>query len=222
MKIKYIVAICIVSIISLGISSVTAEASCGGKKHPVSSDHSPTETNSLTMPITNADNGFSSEFINAEMQRVKTNPDNTVSINVSVPIQEVFDFLLTRVDAYSPDTRSVSFDHSNSQKPQALDEGSERITVMKNAKSLVQRLINIDAPTSFTYFTDMQKTQLEVPITYSIAHYEFTEQEDGSVTATISVVYQPKSRMTAPFVRRSFNKAMNRDFKNAERILETQ
>ncbi|MDJ0570648.1 MAG: hypothetical protein QNJ53_16605, partial [Pleurocapsa sp. MO_192.B19] len=37
-----------------------------------------------------------------------------------------------------------------------------------------------------------------------------------------AIVYQPKSRMTASFVRRSFNKAMNRDFKNAERILNSQ
>ncbi len=175
-----------------------------------------------TMPVTNANNGFNPEFINAEMQRVKTNPDHEMSINVNVPRQEVFDFLLNRVDAYSPDARSVSFDHSNSQKPQALGKGSERITVMKNGKSLVQRLIKIDTPTSFTYFTDMQKTKLEVPITYSIAHYELREQEDKSVTATISVVYQPKSRMTASLVRKSFNRAMNRDFKNAERILEKQ
>lgn len=174
------------------------------------------------MPMTKANSGFTPEFISGEMQRVKTNPDYKMSINVNAPIQEVFDFLLTRVDAYSPDAQSVSFDHSNSQKPETLGEDSERVTIMKNGKSLVQRLIKIDAPTSFTYFTDMQKTQLEVPITYSIADYEFIELEDGSVKADISVVYQPKSRMVAPLVRRSFNNAMNRDFTNAKRILEMQ
>ena len=71
-------------------------------------------------------------------------------------------------------------------------------------------------------FTDMQKTQLEVPITYSIADYEFIEQKNGNVTANISVVYQPKSLITESLVRRSFNKAMNRDFTNAKRILEGQ
>ena len=176
----------------------------------------------ITMPITNADNGLSSEFINAEMQRIKTNPDHKMSINVNAPIREVFDFLLTDVDDYSSGVRSVSFDHSNSQKSQALGEGSEGITTMKNGKSLVQRIIKIDAPNSFTYFTDMQKSQIEVPITYSIAHYEFIEEEDGSVSTVISVVYQPKSKITASFVRMNFNKAMNRDFKNAERILEAR
>ena len=102
----------------------------------------------ITIPITKANSDLSPEFISAEMLRVKTNPDYKMSINIDAPIQEVFDFLLTRVDAYSPDAQSVSFDHYNSQKPWSLGEGSERITMMKGNKSLVQRLIKIDAPAS--------------------------------------------------------------------------
>ena len=176
----------------------------------------------IVMPISQANSDFSPEFIRTEMQRVKANPDYKVSITIDAPIQEVFDFLLTRVDAYSPDARSVLFDHSNSKKIENLAEGSERITIMKGNKSLVQRLVKIDEPTSFVYFTDMQKTQLKVPITYSIADYEFIQQKNGKVIANISVVYQPKSRTVAPLVRRSFNKAMNRDFNNAKRILEME
>lgn len=74
---------------------------------------------------------FSSEFVNSEMQRVKTNPEYKMSINVNVSRQEAFDFLLVRVDAYSSDAKSVSFDHSNSTNPEALGEDSERAIMKK-------------------------------------------------------------------------------------------
>ena len=171
---------------------------------------------------THAGDEFSPGFIQKELERAKTDPDHTTNIMVRGSIDEVFTFLLERLDLFISDARRVAFDHNNAEVPGALGVGSERRTTMANQRTLVQRMLHVASPTAFAYFTDMEQSTLEVPITYSVTYYQLTKQENGAVDVRVSVVFKPKSRVIGPLVRLGFKRGMNRDFKKAAAYLNAK
>ena len=161
---------------------------------------------------------FSAEFIRAELQRAKTGPDHRVTIEVNAPIELVFDALLLRLDEFSSEVKSIRFAPSGT-KPEVIGVGSERTTVLANDKLLIQRLLEFEPPSTFAYFTDMEKSDASVPIDYSIGQYQLTQLEDGRVQAQVSVVFKPSSRLTGFIVRRALKNSLNREFEEAEKFL---
>ena len=164
---------------------------------------------------------FDGQFIAAEVARAIASPDNTVEIIVAQPIGVVFDALLSRLAEYSESISDISFDNSNSQNSEAVGVGSQRITTMDDGTRLVQRIIIFEPPNTFAYFTDMAKSTVSVPIGYSIGYYQFSELQDKTVKAEVSVAYKPSSRLTAFLVRLGFNRALSRDFQKAEEYLNS-
>lgn len=164
---------------------------------------------------------FDSSFIEREVSRADSEPDNSTTIVVRQPVELVFDALLSRLAEYSVDITSIDFDNSTADTPGTLGVGSKRITTMEDGEILVQRIVIYEPPRRFAYFTDMALSTVRVPIDYSIGHYTFTEQTDGSVEAAVSVVYKPSSRLTAFLVRIGFNRALVSDFEKAEAYLNS-
>ncbi len=162
---------------------------------------------------------YDSQFINAELERAITQPDNSVSISVEQPIQLVFDALLTQLAEFSEDIAEISFEAGNPDEPEELGVGSLRMTTMTDGRQLAQRIIVYEPPHSFAYFTDMSLSTVSVPIDYLIGHYTFSEQPNGSVDAKVSIAYQPSSRLTSIIVRLGFSRTLARDFQRAEEYL---
>lgn len=164
---------------------------------------------------------FDNAFVSTQLQRAIEKPDTQVNIQVNAPMSQVFSTLLNNVHDYSDSAVAIEFDHSNSDVLNSLGIGSERITHMEDGKILVQRILQLNEPTSFAYFTDMQKSTVDVPIAYTVGHYQLTQIDDELVEAQVSVAYQPKSRLTGFIVRRIFNSAVKKDFQKAELLLNT-
>ncbi len=165
---------------------------------------------------------FDTNFAKNEMQRAISNPDTQVSLTVSASKQRVFDALLKQVDRYSEDAISVTFDHSGSESINALGIGSVRRTEMGNGDLLFQRIIHVDEPNSFAYFTDMTLSTVNVPLDYTVGYYSLQQLSSSVVQATVSVAYQPSSRLTGFVVRRLFNRAVRQDFAKAEQYLNAE
>lgn len=164
---------------------------------------------------------YEPEFIRAEILRAEEAPDSSTAIQIDLPIESVFDALLTRLAEYTEDVSSIRFDHFGSSTPGELGVGSERITTMTNGDTLVQRIMVYQPPEEFAYFTDMTLSTVDVPIEYSVGHYRFRELADGRIEARVSVVFEPSSRLTAFLVRIGFSRALSRDFENAESYLNS-
>jgi len=164
---------------------------------------------------------YDSQFVRAELERARINPDDSTTLSVAQPIEIVFDALLTRLAEYTEDIAGISFDHGGAENTGKLGVGSLRITTMDDGTRLVQRIIAFDPPREFAYFTDMSLSSVRAPIDYSIGHYSFTEQQDGRVEALVSVAYRPSSRLTAFLVRLGFSRALSRDFRKAEDYLNS-
>ncbi|MFK7864129.1 MAG: hypothetical protein AB8B95_07900 [Pseudohongiellaceae bacterium] len=158
------------------------------------------------------------KFIQQELERVGTDPENSVTILVDAPVEFVFKFLMERLDLYTEDAVSVSFDVKGTGEISAA-VGTERTTVMASGETLVQRFLQMDAYNSYAYFTDISKSTLSVPLKYSLAKYDFVSLSSNKTQVKISVVYQPSSRLTAFIVRRLFNSAFERDFNNAATMM---
>ncbi|MFT4887196.1 MAG: hypothetical protein ACJA2Q_000187 [Pseudohongiellaceae bacterium] len=165
----------------------------------------------------NAQPSYDSVFIQAELERVVSDPENSVTISVDAPVDYVFRFLMERLDLYTNDAETITFDNSAGKGIKAA--GTERITTMKEGGTLVQRFLIMEPTSTYAYFTDISKSTLSVPLKYSLAKYEFTEIDVNKTAVKISVVYQPSSRLTGFIVRRLFNSAFERDFNNAARIM---
>lgn len=166
----------------------------------------------------NAQASYSNEFIQTELERVGRDPENSVTISVDAPTEYVFRFLMERLDIYTEDAKTITFDTSTGEGITA-SVGTERTTSMKEGGTLVQRFLIMNPSSTYAYFTDMSKSTLSVPLKYSLAKYEFTEADANTTTVKISVVYQPTSRLTGFIVRRLFNSAFERDFNNAAKIM---
>lgn len=169
-----------------------------------------------------ATENFSEQFIAAQLERAKVDPDHRVSIEVNQPVAVVFDVLLNRLADYSDDVASISFITGNEAAAGSPGVGSERITTLSNGEQLVQRLLLFDTPYRFAYFTDMNKSTVSVPMQYSIGHYALEDLGNGRTRAEISVAYAPSSRLFSLFVRAGFSRALQRDFANAEKFLNSQ
>jgi hypothetical protein len=165
---------------------------------------------------------FDADFAADEMQRALNDPDTSVSLKVTASQQQVFDALLKQLDRYSDDAVKVSFDHSGSEQPNRLGVGSIRKTEMKNGDLLFQRIIQLDEPSSFSYFTDMTISTVNVPLDYTVGYYSIKQTDSSSVEATVSVAYQPSSVLTGFIVRRVFNRAVRQDFAKAEKFLNAE
>jgi len=165
----------------------------------------------------NAQASFDSAFIDAELERVVSGPENSVTISVDAPVDYVFRFLMERLDLYTKDAETITFDTSAGEGTKGV--GTERTTTMKEGGTLVQRFLIMEPTSTYAYFTDISKSTLSVPLKYSLAKYEFTEIGANKTSVKISVVYQPSSRLTGFIVRRLFNSAFERDFNNAARIM---
>ncbi|GJM11675.1 MAG: hypothetical protein DHS20C12_00780 [Pseudohongiella sp.] len=164
---------------------------------------------------------YSEQLIDAELARARQDPDNSTTLNVFQPIELVFDALLARLAEYSEDIESIEFDNNGSDGALTLGVGSERITTMEDGKRLIQRIVVFDPPNTFAYFTDMAKSTVSAPIDYSIGYYSFSEQQDGSVEARVSMTYKPSSRLTSFLVRLGFSRALSSDFRKAEAYLNS-
>lgn len=171
-----------------------------------------------TLQTAAAQTGYDDEFIQRELERVVTDPENSVTIDVDAPVDYVFEFLMERLDLYTEDAQTVSFDSDPELKPRAR-VGTERTTVMSDGGTLVQRFLEVEPASTYAYFTDISKSTLSVPLKYSLAKYQFSETGAEKSQVTISVVYEPSSRLTAFIVRRLFNSAFERDFKGAAAIM---
>jgi uncharacterized membrane protein len=166
----------------------------------------------------NAQANYSNKFIQAELERVVSDPENSVTISVDAPADYVFKFLMERLDLYTKDAKTVTFDSERSAGIRA-SVGTERTTLMQEGGTLVQRFLIVEPSTTYAYFTDISKSTLSVPLKYSLAKYEFAEVGVTKTTVKISVVYEPSSRLTGFIVRRLFNSAFERNFNNAARIM---
>jgi len=169
-----------------------------------------------------AQQAFDKEFAASEMQRAIDKPDTRVTLKVEASQQRVFDALLKQVDRYSDDAVNVSFDHSNSEQPGSLGVGTIRKTEMENGDLLYQRIIHVNEPESFSYFTDMTLSSVSVPLDYTVGYYLLTQASTSTVQATVSVAYQPSSRLTGFLVKRLFNRAVRQDFAKAEQFLNAE
>lgn len=165
----------------------------------------------------NAQASYGDEFIQTELERVASDPDNSVIIYVDAPVDYVYRFLMERLDLYTADAEAVTFDSGDGSSQASV--GTERTTVMKKGGSLIQRFLIVEPSTTYAYFTDISKSTLSVPLKYSLAKYEFTEIDADNTTVKISVVYKPSSRLTGFIVRRLFNSVFVRDFNNAAKIM---
>ena len=160
-------------------------------------------------------------FIEEELARVETNPDQSIEISINAPLQFVFDFLSTRLNEYIADARSLEFNHTSSESSGELGKGSVRKLTMEDNDFLIQRFLQFDPPSSYAYLTDMEESTLQAPLNYSLARYEFSEPDEGKTLVRVSVVYEPSSRLLAFFVRRVFNSALRKDFQRARDIIES-
>jgi hypothetical protein len=168
--------------------------------------------------VVNAQVSYGDEFIQKELERVVSDPENCVTISVDAPVNYVYRFLLERLDLYAKDAETVTFNASGEDSIQA-SVGTERTTTMKKGGTLVQRFLIVEPPMTYAYFTDISKSTLSIPLKYSVAKYEFAEVGVKKTTVKISVVYEPSSRLTGFIVRRLFNSAFERDFNNAAKIM---
>tara|TARA_B110000208_G_scaffold98115_1_gene122622 strand:- start:7147 stop:7749 length:603 start_codon:yes stop_codon:yes gene_type:complete len=168
--------------------------------------------------VANAQASYGDEFIQTELERVVSDPENSVTISVDAPVNYVYRFLMERLDLYAKDAVTVTFNASGEGSIQA-SVGTERTTTMKKGGTLVQRFLIVEPPTTYAYFTDISKSTLSVPLKYSLTKYEFAEVGVTKTTVKISVVYEPSSRLTGFIVRRLFNSAFERDFNNAAKIM---
>lgn len=166
----------------------------------------------------NAQDSYDSEFIQAELERAERNPEKSVTISVDAPADYVFRFLMERLDLYTKDAETITFNTGTRNSIQA-SVGTERTTTMKEGGTLVQRFLIMEPSSTYAYFTDISKSTLSVPLKYSLAKYVFSQRDANTTTVKISVVYQPTSRLTGFIVRRLFNSAFERDFKNAAKIM---
>ena len=168
--------------------------------------------------VVNAQVSYGDEFIQKELERLVSDPENCVTISVDAPVNYVYRFLMERLDLYAKDAETVTFNASGEDSIQA-SVGTERTTTMKKGGTLVQRFLIVEPPMTYAYFTDISKSTLSIPLKYSVAKYEFAEVGVKKTTVKISVVYEPSSRLTGFIVRRLFNSAFERDFNNAAQIM---
>jgi len=171
--------------------------------------------------VVNAQVSYGDEFIQKELERVVSDPENCVTISVDAPVNYVYRFLMERLDLYAKDAETVTFNASGEDSIQA-SVGTERTTTMKKGGTLVQRFLIVEPPMTYAYFTDISKSTLSIPLKYSVAKYEFAEVGVKKTTVKISVVYEPSSRLTGFIVRRLFNSAFERDFNNAAKIMSNR
>ena len=165
---------------------------------------------------------ISSEFIAAELQRAETNPDQSVEILISAPIEFVFGFLSQRLDEYIADAVAVEFDHADSKTEGEIDIGSIRKITLEDSNFLVQRFLRFDPFSGYAYLTDMERSSLDAPIAYSITTYNLSSPAVNETTLRVSVVYKPTTRLLGFFVRRVFNSAFKRDFENAAQVISSE
>jgi ribosome-associated toxin RatA of RatAB toxin-antitoxin module len=176
---------------------------------------------SLSTFTISAASEFDAGFISLQLERAQKEPDHRVYLEIKLPKEEVFNALLSQLHEYSGDISSITFRHPNSSLSDNPVIGSIRISTMDNDEILAQRIISFDPPNHFAYFTDIEKSTVDVPLDYTIGHYRFIEDADGHTNVQISVVYQPSSSLTSFLVRRIFNRAMDRDFEKAEEYLNS-
>ena len=99
-------------------------------------------------------------FIEEELTRVKSNPDQSIEISINAPLQFVFDFLSTRLNEYIADARSLEFNHTSSESSGKLGKGSIRKLTMENNDFLIQQFLQFDPQFSYAYLTNMEELSL--------------------------------------------------------------
>jgi len=159
------------------------------------------------------------DFIAAELQRTRSDPDSSVSVNIAAPRDYIFNFLTTRLDEYADGAAALQFDHAGSDSMGRLGWGSLRITNMDNEETLAQRFLLFTSPAEFAYHTDMELSTLSAPLKYSVTRYSLTEIDNENTELSVTVTYQASSRLFAFIVRRAFNSALKRDFERASNII---
>tara|TARA_B100000686_G_C16539407_1_gene836627 strand:+ start:376 stop:954 length:579 start_codon:yes stop_codon:yes gene_type:complete len=160
------------------------------------------------------------EFIRQELLRIQNSPDHSVSFEIDAPREFIFQFLTHRVQDYVNNAEAITFSHVNSISEDRLGAGSIRITTMENGEELVQRFLSYDPPSTYAYFTDMEASSVNVPLSYSLAHYELTYITSEKTNLRVSVVYRSSSRLLSFFVKRAFNSALEDDFAAAAKLIE--
>ncbi len=58
--------------------------------------------------VVNAQASYDSVFIAAELERVVSDPENSVTISVDAPVDYVFRFLMERLDLYTKDAETIT------------------------------------------------------------------------------------------------------------------
>ena len=164
---------------------------------------------------------FDDSFIEEQLELLKNEPSNRVVLDIDLPIEEVFSALLSGLPNYSDDVIELRFDNSQSLKKDSIGVGSRRFSTMDNEGILVQKIVAYDPPNTFSYFTEMSRSTVSIPIDFSLGHYELSVQADGRTRAEVSALYKASSRLTGFLVRLLFNRAFEQDFKKAEAYLNS-
>jgi hypothetical protein len=159
------------------------------------------------------------ETIAAELQRATNDPDSAVEYQVDRGPQELFEFLLDKLAEYSEEVVSIDFDHSQSAEPGSLGAGSERIVHLSDGSFIVHRFLQVDPPTSFAYLTDMESSTADIPIDYSIVHYQLSEIGDEQSQMRVAATFRPSSRLLSMFIRQAFDSALEADFSKVQELL---
>jgi hypothetical protein len=161
------------------------------------------------------------DLINSELQRATTDPDSAVTFTVDRSPDEVFDFLINRLAEYSEEVVSASLDHSKSSTGE-LAMGSDRIVNLTDGSMLVHHFLQVQRPESFAYITDMSRSTADIPIDYSIVHYDLQDAGNGQTTLKVAATYKSRSSLLSMFVRMAFDSALEADFGKAQELLAAQ
>lgn len=162
------------------------------------------------------------ELIRSELQRATTDPDSDVTFTVDGSPAEVFDFLINRLADYSEEVVSASLDHSKSSNAGELAAGSDRIVNLTDGSMLVHHFLHVERPESFAYIADMSRSTADIPIDYSIVHYDLQDAGNGQTTLKVAATYKSRSSLLSMFVRMAFDSALEADFGKAQELLASQ
>ncbi len=173
----------------------------------------------FAMSSVSAAEAMTDEMIAAELQRAINDPDSAVVYQVDRTKEELFDYLLANLADYSEEVVSIDFDHSRSMEPGDLGIGSDRIVNLSDGSFIVHHFLKVDPPGSFACLTDMSRSTAEIPIDYSIVHYQLSESGNEQTTMQVAATFRPSSRLLSVFIRQAFDSALETDFSKVQELL---
>ena len=131
------------------------------------------------------------------------------------PADEVFEFLLTRVDEYSESVVAVAFDHSSSTTPGSFGVGSVRICTFDNGKVLREPLTVYEPHRYYAYTVDSENSTFSIPLRDVLLFYSFEERGTDGTLVTVRAHHTPKIWLATPVITGAFNRDVAKTFAGA-------